>query len=188
MNVSPKDLISERAVIVRRSNGDPLALIRDWWPAVVWGALIFYASTDTFSSQNTGRFLGPILQWLYPGITQDQQHAVNFFVRKCAHFTEYAIFYLLVLHGVAGGRAGWSWSRALGAWCIVAAYSGLDEFHQSFVASRTASALDSVLDSAGAFVAMVGAYLAVRLRPKGVAAEGLIQSQGVGKRSRALPR
>jgi VanZ family protein len=149
---------------VRANGHDPVMwqLIRAWWPAVIWAILISYASTDTFSSQNTGRFMNPLLQWLYPFVTQPQQDAINFFVRKCAHFTEYFVFYLLVLRGLALGRPGWSWSRALGAWCIVAAYSGLDEFHQSFIASRTASPWDSLLDSTGALIAMLTAFLGLR--------------------------
>jgi VanZ family protein len=124
--------------------------------------MIFYTSTDAFSSQNTSRFFGPILQWLNPAITQDQLDGVNFFIRKCAHFTEYFIFYLLVYRGVSGGRPGWRWSRGLFAWFLVAAYSVLDEIHQSFVVSRTASPWDSLLDSTGAFVGMLGAFLLLR--------------------------
>jgi VanZ family protein len=126
-----------------------------WWPALLWAAIIFSASTDTFSSQNTSRFIGPTIRWLYPAIAQDQLDLINIFIRKCAHVAEYAVFYPLVLRGLARGRTGWLWSRGLGALLIVAVYSGLDEFHQSFVASRTSSPWDSLLDSAGAFVAML---------------------------------
>lgn len=142
-----------------------LALIRNWWPAALWAAIMFYASTDTFSAENTSSSLAPFLQWLVPGITSEQQQAVNFLVRKFAHFAEYAILYPLVLRGVNAGRTDWSWRRAVGAWCIVAAYSGLDEFHQSFVPSRTASLWDSALDSTGGLAAMLAVFLALRYRP-----------------------
>jgi VanZ family protein len=126
---------------------------------VLWAAIIFSASTDAFSSQNTGRFIGPTIRWLYPAIAQAQLDFINIFVRKCAHFAEYGVFYPLVLRGLARGRTGWLWSRGLGAWLIVVAYSALDEFHQSFVASRTPSPWDSLLDSTGAFVAMLVVFL-----------------------------
>jgi VanZ family protein len=45
-----------------------------------------------------------------------------------------------------------------------AGYSAMDEIHQAFVASRTASAYDSVLDSAGAFAAFAVLWLWFRLR------------------------
>jgi len=38
-------------------------------------------------------------------------------------------------------------------------YSVLDEIHQAFVASRTASPYDSLLDSAGAFAAFAVLWL-----------------------------
>ena len=136
--------------------------IRAWGPALLWAAMMFYASTDALSSQNTSRFLAPLLRWLNPAITQHQLDIINFFVRKCAHFAEYFIFYLLVYRGVSHGRRGWRWSRGLYAWLLVAAYSVLDEFHQSFVLSRTASPWDSLLDSTGAFAGMVGAFLLLR--------------------------
>ena len=47
---------------------------------------------------------------------------------------------------------------------IAAGYSALDEIHQSFVASRGASAWDSLLDSVSALVAVVVVYLFYRLR------------------------
>ena len=53
--------------------------------------------------------------------------------------------------------------RRRAAWFNAAAYSALDEIHQSFVASRTASALDSLLDSTGALVALVVLFLFYRL-------------------------
>lgn len=133
-----------------------------WWPALVWAAVIFFASTDIFSSQNTRHFLKPIILWLYPGTTQEQLDLVNFLVRKCAHLTEYFVFYPLVYRGVSGARTIWRLSWGLGAWLIVAAYSLLDEFHQSFTASRTASAWDSLLDSSGALFALLAVFFWLR--------------------------
>jgi VanZ family protein len=60
---------------------------------------------------------------------------------------------LLLYRGVRGARRGWRWSWGLTALFIAASYSILDEIHQAFVASRTASPYDSLLDSVGAFVA-----------------------------------
>ncbi|HKE09875.1 MAG TPA: VanZ family protein, partial [Candidatus Acidoferrum sp.] len=58
---------------------------------------------------------------------------------------------------------GWHWSWAFGAWFIAAVYSCLDEIHQSFVASRTASAWDSLLDSTGALMALFVLFAFYRL-------------------------
>ena len=123
-----------------------------------------YASTDAFSSQATGRFVATFLRWFDPAVSTAHVELVNAVARKCAHFIEYLVLYLLVYRGLASGRP-WRASRALGGWFIVAAYAALDEFHQSFVASRTASPWDALLDSAGAAVGMLVIYVRTRLRP-----------------------
>jgi VanZ family protein len=128
--------------------------LRAWWPAIVWSIVIFLASTDSLSSSHTSSILWPIFHWLIPSLTEDQFDILHHVIRKCAHFSEYFIFYVFLYRGIRGGRQGWHWSWAFMAWFIAAAYSALDEIHQSFVASRTASAWDSMIDSSGALVAL----------------------------------
>jgi VanZ family protein len=89
---------------------------------------------------------------------------VHHIIRKCAHFTEYFVFFLLLYRAVRAGRSGWRWTWGMAALLITAAYSATDEFHQSFVPSRGASAYDSLLDSTGAFVALVILWLWFRRR------------------------
>ena len=136
--------------------------IRAWWPALVWGCVIFSLSTDSFSSEHTASILRTVLHWLIPSLSEDWLELWNHIIRKCAHFTEYFIFYVLLFRGIRGERRGWRVTWAFVALFIAAGYSALDEIHQSFVASRTASVWDSLLDSAGAFAAMVVVFLFYR--------------------------
>jgi VanZ family protein len=135
-----------------------------WWPVALWAGFIFTMSTDTFSSEHTGSVLRPILHWLVPSLTVSQFELIHHVIRKCAHFTEYFIFCLLLFRGVRGDRKGWRWTWGLAALFCAAGYSALDEIHQAFVASRQASPYDSLLDSIGAFAAVVVLWVWFRRR------------------------
>jgi len=140
------------------------AWLRAWWPALLWAGIIFTASTDTFSSEHTAWVFEPILRWIVHSITKAQFEAIHHLIRKSAHFTEYFIFCLLLYRGVRGDRKGWRWTWGLAALFCAAGYSVLDEIHQSFVASRGASPYDSLLDSIGAFAALVVLWIWFRWR------------------------
>jgi VanZ family protein len=126
-----------------------------WLPAVAWAILISVASTDTFSSNHTSMIILPVLRWLFPHAGPETIDRMHFFIRKAAHFTEYFVFCLLLFRSVRGNNSGWRLRWAIYALAIAAGYSALDEFHQSFVPSRTASAWDSLLDTVGATTSQI---------------------------------
>jgi VanZ family protein len=140
------------------------AWLRAWWPAFAWACIIFTLSTDSFSSEHTANILSPVVRWLFPHLTEDQFNFVHHIIRKSAHFTEYFIFCVLIYRGVRGDRKGWRWGWGISALSVAAGYSIMDEIHQSFVVSRTASPYDSLLDSIGAFFAFAVLWLWFRLR------------------------
>ena len=140
------------------------AWLKAWWPAIAWACVIFSMSTDTFSSEHTASVIEPVLRWLIPSLTENQFSSIHYFIRKSAHFSEYFVFCLLLYRGVSGGRKVWRGSWGLAALFCAAGYSALDEIHQAFVESRTASSYDSLLDSAGAFAAFAALWLWFRWR------------------------
>ena len=138
--------------------------LRSWWPALLWAVFIFSMSTDSFSAEHTGSVLYGLFHWLRPSLTEEQFAPLHFFIRKCAHFAEYFIFYVFLFRGVRAARSGWRWTWALAALAIAAGYAALDEVHQAFVTSRTASPWDSFLDSVGSFVAAIVLFMWFRIR------------------------
>lgn len=138
--------------------------LRAWWPAVAWAIVIFAMSTDSFSAERTSSIFERILSWIDPSMTASQFELIHHLIRKSAHFTEYFVFCLLLYRGVRGARAGWRWSWGMAALFLAAAYSALDEVHQAFVASRHASPYDSLIDSTGAFFAMLFLWFWFRSR------------------------
>jgi VanZ family protein len=135
------------------------SFLRRWLPAAAWAVLIFSASTGTFKSDNTSRFILPFLRWLLPHAQMPTLEFLHVFIRKSAHFAEYFIFSVLLFRAVRGPQRGWQLRWALLAVAIVAAYSASDEFHQWFVPGRQASPWDSLLDTFGAVIAQIAAWV-----------------------------
>ncbi len=140
--------------------------LKQWLPAILWAIVISLASTDAFSSSHTSTVFFPLLRWLFPSASPEALERMHFFIRKSAHFTEYFVFSVILLQSLRGEERGWRLRWAIWAVAIAAEYSALDEFHQSFVPSRTASPWDSLLDTTGAAAAQVvlGLWRFVRRR------------------------
>ena len=124
--------------------------LRYWLPPLVWALVIFVGSTDLMSAQQTSRFIAPFLQWLVPDIAPETIRTIQFGLRKAAHVAEYAILAALLLRAVRGDRRELRWHDAALAVVIAAVGAALDEYHQSFVASRTGSPGDVLIDLCGA--------------------------------------
>src|SRR5882762_5602287 len=126
----------------------PSSLLRrllPWLPTLLWLSVLAAFSTDVFSAEHTGTVLWKIMHAFYGGISDRQFQALHFLVRKSAHFCSY---------GILGMFAFYSWRATLPAhprwtprWSGLAlllalAAAAMDEFHQSFVASRTSNPRD----------------------------------------------
>jgi VanZ family protein len=75
-------------------------------------------------------------------------------VRKAGHVLEYFVLGLLLFRVLAAGRHGmWKWQWSLLAIIGVAIWALGDEFHQSFVVTRTASIIDVAIDTTGGLMA-----------------------------------
>ena len=125
-------------------------------PLIVWAALIFIGSSSILSGSNTSTFLVRPMRWLFPTASDPTLQFVHLLIRKAGHLTEYAILAWLAARAFRTSsnellRRGWF----LAALILVVVYSLSDEFHQSFVPSRTASLHDCVIDSAGGLTMLI---------------------------------
>ena len=126
------------------------------------GMIFWFSAQDGAASEHTS---GAITERVVQVVEPDYNHlpvaeqemafnAVQFAVRKYAHFSEYALlgFLLRLL------CASYCLRRAcLVAWICGTGYAATDELHQWFVASRSAMWQDVCLDSSGV---LAGALLA----------------------------
>jgi VanZ family protein len=135
-------------------------------PVIAWMVLMFAGSTDLLSAEHTSRFLVPFLRWLDSTISIHAIVAIHFTLRKIGHFTEYAILAALLWRALRGTfTAIGKGTLAAGVFLITAAFAASDEFHQSFVSTRTASAHDVMIDCTGAFAAVLLCWIFARRNP-----------------------
>lgn len=136
-------------------------------PAVAWACFVLFASSASFSAPNTSRIIRPLLVWLFPGITEATLTQAHFLVRKAAHFTEYAVLALLAVRAFrTSSRQALRQRWWLASFALVAVVALVDEWHQSFLPSRTGSIYDSLLDMTGGAVALTLAALMLARRRK----------------------
>ncbi len=129
--------------------------LRYWLPPALWMAVIVVLSSDVGSAEHTAHWLVPILRLLAPGATPSQLYALHGLVRKAGHLTEYAVLAALWYRAFVGARRQRPWTAAAVAFAISLAWAILDEAHQSFEPSRTASVRDVAIDSIGALLAVL---------------------------------
>jgi len=125
-------------------------------PLLLWMVFISVASTSEFSALNTSTVVRPLILWFFPNLDETQVASIHFLIRKIAHFTEYAVFAFLAKRAFVTSPNAFIqryWFQ-LGLFLIVI-YSMLDEFHQSFVPSRTASIYDCAIDVFGGLTVLI---------------------------------
>jgi VanZ family protein len=115
-------------------------------PLLIWIGVIFFLSSNNGSMQETSTFIGPLLHFLFPNAPEATIQTYHGFIRKCAHFSVYFVLAVLAVRAFLPMRMG---QRVAAAMAIVALVASLDEYNQSFEASRTSSVLDVLLDCVG---------------------------------------
>ena len=141
-------------------------LIRRYWiPVIVWMGVIFWMSTGSFSSANTAIIIETVLYFLFPGISAVQLDLVHGLIRKAGHVTEYFILCMLLFRAFRNESVQrWRLRWAIQAIVVVSFYALSDEFHQSYVSTRTASIFDVGIDVASGILALFA--IAISYHPR----------------------
>jgi VanZ family protein len=155
---------------------DQKQLVKTWIAAVLWMTLIAIESTDWLSSKHTSQFLYPLLHFLL-GLDLVRFEVWHHYIRKLGHFVGYFTlsFFLFrawraTLHLPWAPRWALRWATI--AFFMSALVASLDEWHQTFLPSRTGLLSDVVLDSFAALTAQVVIFLFLTWRPRWITPAG----------------
>ena len=124
--------------------------------------IFFFSAQDGETSSAAGGRVTLFLQRLFfpsysegsPEELEEFLGALNFFVRKAAHFTEYLVLGLLLSRTFQA--YGFSYrGRILFGVLAAGLYAALDECHQLLVPGRTGAVFDVLVDLSGAAVGVL---------------------------------
>ncbi len=140
---------------------------KQWIPALIWIGVICVESTDMLSAANTGSILFAVLARVVGHVDVMTLVQWNHYLRKLGHVVGYAILSWLLFRAWRATLTSplarlWAFPWARLAFWMTAAVASLDEFHQSFIPSRTGRWQDVVLDSAAALVMQIVLFVALR--------------------------
>jgi VanZ family protein len=162
-----------------------------WLWVLLWLGVIRIESTNYLSSANTSRFLYPVLHFLF-GVDPFSFVTWHFFLRKSGHVFGYGmlswlLFRALRVTALSSRDPNWSMVWSLLAVAGTAFVASLDEWHQSFLPSRTGTVRDVLLDTTAALVIQILIFLLTQARKKrlktAIAAEGTDLSNSSEKSS-----
>jgi hypothetical protein len=136
-------------------------LVWVWLPALIATAVIAGESTPTFSAENTSGWIRPWFEHIFGHVNDHVWFVGHYLARKTGHFTGYGTVCLTYLRAwlfILARKTGLS----VGAWRLRACALGvastfcvasLDEWHQTYLPTRTGAFSDVMIDTVGASIA-----------------------------------
>ena len=160
---------------------DQKQLLKVWIAAGLWLIVIALESTQYLSSAYTSRILYPIFHFLF-GLDPARFAIWHHYLRKTGHFVGYFTLSVLLFRAWRatlcrgdslirqGGRSvrflqlEWSLRWAGIAFFMSAFVASLDEWHQTYLPSRTGAVSDVILDSTAALIAQIVIFFLLQAR------------------------
>lgn len=122
---------------------------RIWLSVLAWTALIFYMSLNT--GEDSGALSGNITKSMLDFLSSLGIHitfeSAHHFIRKAAHFSEYAVLGLLVCNAQKKAPLLLRSAQVIFLWMVLV--PALDETLQHFVPGRYGALSDVLLDACG---------------------------------------
>lgn len=149
------------------------AIVHYWLPPIIWMGVIFYFSSDRFSSEETGSVFESLVIRIYPGIDRALLATLHHLTRKLGHLTEYAFLAILWVRAFRstslfeeGGKSAERRAAlsTISILLLVAACALADEWRQSLTLHRTGSLIDCLIDLVGGGIGMTLFAFLMRLR------------------------
>lgn len=138
---------------------DPHHPLKAWIAAILWLIVIAIESTTYLSASNTSRILFPLLHFLFR-LNHARFEIWHFYIRKSGHVIGYGLLSILLFRAwketlAMPGNPRWTLRWANIAILGTALVASLDEWHQSFLPSRTGTWHNVVLDTCAGIAAQV---------------------------------
>jgi len=138
--------------------------------------LIAIESTDMLSAEHTSRLLYPLLHFLM-GMDLARFAVVHHYIRKVGHFVGYFTLSFFLFRAWRATlylpwAPRWALRWAAIAFGMSALVASLDEWHQTFIPSRTGLFRDVLLDASAALTAQVLIFLFLNWKPRRMIAAG----------------
>ncbi len=143
-----------------------------WIAAILWLIVIAIESSALLSAHNTSRILYPVLHFIF-GVDRDRFEVWHFYIRKTGHVIGYATLSILLFRAWRATLSATTPRKWSGRWAAIAVLgtafvASLDEWHQSFIPSRTGRWQDVVLDTCAGIGAQIILFIwLTRLRRLG---------------------
>jgi VanZ family protein len=141
-------------------------VLKAWIAAILWLIVIAIESTSYLSANSTSRILYPLLHFLF-GLNHARFEHWHIYIRKGGHVFGYGLLSFLLFRAwretlPSSQNSKWTLRWSTIAVVGTAFVASLDEWHQSYIPSRTGTPWDVLLDTSAAIAAQVLVFLWTR--------------------------
>ena len=150
-------------IVIENPTKDRHHVLKAWIALILWLIVIAIESTTYLSSGETSRILYPIAHFLF-GVDWVTFQPWHHFLRKCGHVFGYALLSILFFRAWRETLPSNTGAKWMLRWTTIAVLgtafiATLDEWHQSYLPSRTGTYHDVILDTCAGIAAQLAIFL-----------------------------